>query len=380
MKLKTSLPTLRSKLLQLAALSIAISPAAVLADEDYEWEAGEGYHEEEWYDPTDWFNEDNQISYEYDYPYYNDSYWGDTTLDYNTWDYDNYDSRTTAGDRDMNNTTYVWDPVGYGWIYYDARNSQNRSNRQASNQRDRMNQQDQRNQRNQQDGSAQRDRQDSGQNAQQDRQEWRESMNRNSKSQQSEGQQSESRQQTKSVSGTVEGFREIDLRRRGGTPESHTFVKLNMENRGSVIVNLGPKKDLQDLDLQRGDQVRIQGKQIRVNDRPVIKAESMMVDGETIRFQQGKSAAQISGTVEQVRRAKVEGRDHLIARLQMQNNRDVLVDLGPDAQLTDFDISEGDEVSIRGRRSTIDGRSVLIANRLSVNGESQNIRTPSKQN
>ena len=35
-------------------------------DEEYEYEPGEGIHEEEWYDPSDWFNDDGRIDYEND--------------------------------------------------------------------------------------------------------------------------------------------------------------------------------------------------------------------------------------------------------------------------------------------------------------------------
>ena len=53
--------------------------------EQYEWEPGEGYHEQEWYDPSDWFSTGRDIDYEYDdgydynydYDYYTDDRYGD---------------------------------------------------------------------------------------------------------------------------------------------------------------------------------------------------------------------------------------------------------------------------------------------------------------
>ncbi|GEM_PF-5655518 len=45
--------------------------------EQYEWEPGEGYHEQEWYDPSDWFEAGRDIDYEsdaYDDYYYDDDY------------------------------------------------------------------------------------------------------------------------------------------------------------------------------------------------------------------------------------------------------------------------------------------------------------------
>lgn len=63
--------------------------------EGYEWEPGEGYHEEEWYDPSDWFDDDSSVDYENDnYGYYDDYYtpyygWDYGADEYEYYDYDN---------------------------------------------------------------------------------------------------------------------------------------------------------------------------------------------------------------------------------------------------------------------------------------------------
>lgn len=56
--------------------------------DELEYEAGEGLHEEEWYDPSDWIDFDEGIEYEDDYDeygYYDDDYADDD------WFYDYYD-------------------------------------------------------------------------------------------------------------------------------------------------------------------------------------------------------------------------------------------------------------------------------------------------
>ncbi len=58
----------------------AVSAQDGIAD-DYEWDPTYGYHEEEWYDPSDWFDADTGVEYE-DYEdnyygnYYDDDYTG----------------------------------------------------------------------------------------------------------------------------------------------------------------------------------------------------------------------------------------------------------------------------------------------------------------
>ena len=65
----------------LASLASAVALAVIsfqpASADDYEWDPEHGYHEEEWYDPGDWFNSDSSVDYENDYfgGYYdNDAY------------------------------------------------------------------------------------------------------------------------------------------------------------------------------------------------------------------------------------------------------------------------------------------------------------------
>lgn len=66
--------------------------------EQYEWEPGEGYHEQEWYDPSDWFEIGSDMDYEtddYEYDYYDyeyDGYYDDYDYDYDyVYDWDDDD-------------------------------------------------------------------------------------------------------------------------------------------------------------------------------------------------------------------------------------------------------------------------------------------------
>lgn len=83
--------------------------SAGLEDDSFEWETGEGIHEEEWYDPTDWFNDDSgTVDYEYDsYDIYDPYTYDSTNYDtdyHDEWDY-NYDY------------DYTTDDWGYDWRY-----------------------------------------------------------------------------------------------------------------------------------------------------------------------------------------------------------------------------------------------------------------------
>lgn len=89
------------------------------AQDEWEWEAGEGFHEEEWYDPSDWFNEDSQVSYEYDawdayQPY---EYGGDYRVDDDEWEYGyHYDEPSNEWTYGYHYEPYDED-YDYGWHY-----------------------------------------------------------------------------------------------------------------------------------------------------------------------------------------------------------------------------------------------------------------------
>ncbi|KAA5545478.1 hypothetical protein FYK55_07470 [Roseiconus nitratireducens] len=117
-----------------AALMVPLALSAQTATaQQYEWEPGYGYHEEEWYDPSDWFGNDDDVSYEDAY----DSYYGNYDDDYYGEYYDN-DEFASADDyyeeqprrdrdsyRDQNRRGYFtsdWFDQSPGFdAWYDAR-------------------------------------------------------------------------------------------------------------------------------------------------------------------------------------------------------------------------------------------------------------------
>ncbi len=101
-----------------AAASLALSAAPhVFADESYEWEPGWGVHEEEWYDPSDWFDGEDGMNveevgnYGYDDSYYGNNVWSgyDYYGDYG-YDYADYDTGTTGY-----SYYYQWTPEDSNW-------------------------------------------------------------------------------------------------------------------------------------------------------------------------------------------------------------------------------------------------------------------------
>lgn len=97
-------------LAMLFALPVAATAQDFEVDEDYEYEPGEGLHEEEWYDPSDWFDYEAGVDRELDDVY--DYYEGDYQEEYSEedyedgfgWDYSYYSDEWYDDDNDF----YDW--------------------------------------------------------------------------------------------------------------------------------------------------------------------------------------------------------------------------------------------------------------------------------
>lgn len=87
--------------------------------EQYEWEPGEGYHEQEWYDPSDWFEFGSDVDYEDDtYDYFDDDYYDAYGYDYG-YDYD-YDYGYDDDFYDDDYGYYDYYDYDYDYAYDDA--------------------------------------------------------------------------------------------------------------------------------------------------------------------------------------------------------------------------------------------------------------------
>jgi len=178
------------------------------------------------------------------------------------------------------------------------------------------------------------------------------------------------------IEGQVQGFREVSLRRGQGVPQDHTWVRLRLESGYESIVDLGPEKDLADLDMERGDTIRVTGRHASIGGQNVLIADRIRVGGESINIDRKKSKQEVSGKVRDYSEVNIqdsEFEDYLVVRLRMEDGNEVTTALGKDASLEDFDIEQNVQVKIEGERKVVDGRPILIARKVTIEGETTEI-------
>jgi len=119
------------------------------------------------------------------------------------------------------------------------------------------------------------------------------------------------------------------------------------------------ERERADDDRERGDRAREMGtKGLKRSDA---KKAAMNIEKQRVR-----------GTVQRVERLKPDKlsdryEGHMVLRLTMEDGRKVLADFGPKAE--DMTISKGDMVSLQGARKKMDGRRVVDLSRIRVNDE-----------
>jgi hypothetical protein len=203
-------------------------PKMAFADEEYEWEPGWGLHEEEWYDPSDWFNEDNQVSveevgtYGYDDPYYTNDFWTGNTY-YGDYGYDtaDYDLANTGA-----NNYYQWDPEDSNWIVTAS------------------NQSDERRQEAKQQAGKQPDKKGS----------------------------KVDRKDVITMRGTVSNVTRVKTK---NSSREHTYAVLNVSGDRSVLVDFGPATKMGDVKLEKGKRIQVRGPRTKLNGRYVLVAQQV---------------------------------------------------------------------------------------------------------
>lgn len=372
-----------NRILGIALPLCAVAGTATAQQDEWEWEPGEGYHREEWYDPGDWFNDDDRIDYEYDwddldYEYdtrYDDEAWGQDFGWYYAWDPvdDTWDRRYGWHDAryeyqsDDYGWHYEWDPIAnrwdyeYGWDdssvepdygWYHVWNDETESWERAYGWHDsefRYTTSDQ-------NGSSSSTASTHG-------------ANRSSESERSESKGSRDRV---AFAGRVESFKRTHLK---GQKDEHTLVRLRMKDTSKRIVDLGPRVDLSTLDLEPGDRVSVEGRKGTISGQNVLMASTVHVDGDVTHvggLSHGKGGrATLQGRIDGFKRVDLpEGPDdHLLLRVTLEDGTQRVIDMGPTTRMSQLDLQNGQQIMVEGPKRQYEGRTIVRAEKLRLGGE-----------
>ncbi len=351
-------------------VAFAALPGVIAAD-DIEWDPTWGYHEEEWYDPSDWFNDDGVIDYEDTYDY-DTNYWGADNTGYDdAYYYDDYWYDTYDYDYVDYGFHYVWDSAEQKWetdygyhtgsydiVYTPAMTAEQQQQQQTA-QRDQKEGQEGQQQMAQQ---GQQEPLEQDEYAQTQTQEQREKPGR--------------RLNRVNISGTIDGFRKMNLQT--GDDEKtieQTLARVTLENNNSYVVAMGDKKITEELKPKTGDKIEVQGISAMINGQPAVIAGQMKIGDKTVNIErEAAESIAFTGTVENFGKAEVEGRgEHLLVSLKFEEGRDkgkgIVVDFGPNTTMEDLKLKKGSKITVVGRKAQVGDKAVLVARQFNIISE-----------
>lgn len=311
--------------------------AAAQPASEMEWEPGEGYHEEEWYDPSDWFDEPGEgVSYEYDgwyddYDYdYNDYYGYNYDWGYDPYDHSYYYPYTYSngfGYYAPNDYGYSsgWD---YGWYWDD------------------------------------------------DADEWTYGYNWNGHDYDSDILDGDYSYDTpnydynydRQVNGKVLGLRRV--KSHNGKVDS-VQLRLRTDDGQVRTVQIGDYAYVRDNlpTLRNGERIRIAGKDIQRNGRKYFKVAQIRTSGGNFSIPDYNYDRVVTGRLAGLQRLRTQDGEvrAVVAKLKTRNGNTVKVLLGsPSALKGKTNIRPGDEIRVDGFSRSLNGRTTIFANDVAV--------------
>jgi hypothetical protein len=86
----------------------------------------------------------------------------------------------------------------------------------------------------------------------------------------------------RTIRGRIQSLRNIYLRNSEGLRQRHTLARIQLENGRVVTADLGPKRDLDELDLATGDRITVQGHRGTIDGNPAFFADQIRSGGEVV--------------------------------------------------------------------------------------------------
>ncbi|WP_182866482.1 hypothetical protein [Stieleria mannarensis] len=163
--------------------------------------------------------------------------------------------------------------------------------------------------------------------------------------------------------GTVEKSKTVTVRDR-----THLVVKVNQPGKGPIMVDLGPNRD--EVQLSAGDKLYASGHGTNVGETPLLIATDATTDNGSITID--RNGKKYQGKIEKTKTVKFRGEDHQLAKINTDDDKTLMVDLGPKDKL-DAKVTDGASVTVQGVPVKVKDRVVLMARQITHNGEKTTI-------
>jgi plastocyanin len=151
--------------------------------------------------------------------------------------------------------------------------------------------------------------------------------------------------------------------------EKRQVAALKSAQGQQLVVDLGSKNALQDLEITKGDRLTVAGPAARIGGKRILLAQHLKMNGQ--RREIRRDGQEVRGEIERLRRltARGDGSARMVANILTDDDNRVMVDLGPSDRLQKLELREGDRITVRGPVARIDDGRVMMANRVEAGGQ-----------
>lgn len=182
---------------------------------------------------------------------------------------------------------------------------------------------------------------------------------------------------TASAEGEIVGLATSKL---SNLQQPYQFAKLQIDDDRTLITSLGPANRWDDDALSVGDTVQVRGIKVRVDDRAVLMASRVRHNDQTMEFELPTRVAlkRVKAVVQNSRRVQFRGLadPYLVADVKTNRGTTETVNLGPLEDFKNVDLDEGKKVRLLVRPGRVNGTKAMIAQEVSVDGETIRVTRP----
>ena len=169
------------------------------------------------------------------------------------------------------------------------------------------------------------------------------------------------------VDGQIESLKQVK-----GISGKRLIAHVANNNDQKVVVDLGSPGQFE-TKLAKGDEITARGPVTKVGDKQVLVAKQVEHEGTSKNID--RSPRHLSGKIVDTMKSKPRSDQawkHMLVKLQTEEGKQALVDLGPADQLK-VDLKQGQEVDVSGVAVKMQQRPVLFASKISVDGKDYSI-------
>ncbi len=317
---------------------------------------------EGWYGPSDWFDVNTGVDYDYDYDPYAGYGYDYVYSPYFGWYNPGGVYGTTSYD------PYYMDPYNppYGYVYfYDPDHERTYDTRPYTHASDEQTEQDQRAHRQSMTRTQSRRDRPHNRGAMQPYGHGGQRYEDQNRRRADHG----PRYQLARTHGTIKDLETVPM-----FGKQQLCAKIKTPQGKTNRVHLGPKDKLRKLNLSEGDEITVYGAQkllsasrIRVNDRTIRLDREW--DTAMARMQQ---PVELRGRIDTLKEWRADGETHYVAYLENRDGWMQRVDLGTKQELNEAKLNEGDQIRVRGHRSHLNGVAVIIAHQFRIDHRNTN--------